>query len=64
MDEAEGGGVKKFAVKHKRHEVIVTATVPIKRIVNYYAKNKSEAARMRRVALSVLACVQWRGMLS
>lgn len=34
--------------------------VPIKKLVDYYSRNPDEAARMRRLALAVLACVRWR----
>lgn len=34
--------------------------VPIKKLVDYYSHNPDEAARMRRLALAVLACVKWR----
>ena len=44
-------------------EPVVRVRVPIKRIVNYYARSDEEAARMKRVALAVLACIKWRGQL-
>lgn len=55
--------MKKFSPTRKElRQPVFTAKVPIKRIVDYYARSKDEAIRMRRVALSVLACVQWRGL--
>lgn len=43
---------------------VIRASVPIKRIVDYYARTPEEATRMKRVALAVLACVQWRGRVT